>query len=583
MNGREAFRSRSFARDRRTWIATLVAALALWAGTTAWLNRRVALCDRRLAGPTDDGRFVVLAYDRIVAAPDGRNLDRVRLREELRAIAAAGWQAITLGELRDAYRGTARLPAKPLLLTFDEGYLGTYESVDPVLRELRWPAVMLLRTERQEARDVSFLFWDRLQRMTQSGLWEIASGDPAGEVPAAPAKEVPAQPPGVELIARRMGAAEVAAWGPRGADPLVALSCVAGGMSAGRNGAAIPWLGFVDDVVGANAPGGSPFRIARLRVDPRWTTPALIGRMGFAVADPAEVPAAAWVAGEGTTDAGGGVARLEGHPRAELWVPAARWVDDWSLELRVRVASGEFWIVQPAEVPGREWRVGGTLGGLYVEDRTQGRPPDVLGRAPFHGSAGLPHRVRVVKRGAGVAVAWDDRPLTPLPVALPERWRGKVGVIAYRAEGGASLTVDGIAFRALPYRVRAVSASPRAEEVAALTREAEAIAGLSPAWATLEGGAVRETPFDRDLFRILARRYAWDIVPAIAWKGGALSSPAASWIASLPERVSREGWDGLRIDRSGAPREAAAEWDAAFHQLDLELHREQKRLVVAAP
>src|SRR5580765_5820207 len=134
MTDPRSLKSRTFARDRRTWIVTLVLGAVVWAGTSAWLNRRVALAERRSADGTDDGRFVALAYDRVVPVPDGKNLDRATLRAQLRALEAAGWQPITLRDLRDAYRGTGRLPRKPLLLSFDEGYLATYESADPVLR-----------------------------------------------------------------------------------------------------------------------------------------------------------------------------------------------------------------------------------------------------------------------------------------------------------------------------------------------------------------------------------------------------------------------------------------------------------------
>ena len=117
--------SRTFARDRRMWIATFLLGTLVWLGTTAWLNRRVTLAERVPAPPDGDGRFVVLAYDRIVAAPDGKNLDRLRLRDQLRALAAAGWQPLTLWELRRAYRGSGRLPAKAVLVTFDEGLVAS--------------------------------------------------------------------------------------------------------------------------------------------------------------------------------------------------------------------------------------------------------------------------------------------------------------------------------------------------------------------------------------------------------------------------------------------------------------------------
>jgi hypothetical protein len=592
MSGRDVFRSRTFARDRRTWIATLLAAAALWIGTSAWLNRRVTLAGGRPADSGADHRFVVLAFDRVVPAPDDKNLDRLRLREALRALASAGWQAVTLEMLHDAYRTTAPLPAKPILVTFDEGYLGTYEAADPVLRELRWPAVMFLRTERQESRDASFLFWDRLQRMKQSGLWEIASGDPVAIPLEASADAVPSAPPGAAVIADRLEAPPVVAWAPRGIEPLVAFSCVRAGERAWHEGGPIPWLGFVDDPVGANDPAGNPFRIARLRVDPRWTTSELLRRLDLAVAPPhgsgsnAQVGKATvdWVPGEGAIHAEADAVRLEGRPRAEIWIPSARWADNWVLDLSLRPGDGEFWIFQPGGVPGREWRFGGVNGKLYVEDIAPGRPPEVLARAMSEGWNGGSHRLRVIKRGSGVSVTWDGRPLTPAPIALPERWRGKVGLLAYNGAGVATLVIDGLRFADYPYSVRAVSASPSAGDVAALTRDATAIAALSPAWVTIDGPFVRETPFDQDLFRILARRYAWDIVPTASVRRGSPSGPAAAaWLAGVASRLSREGYAGVRLDLSGASRDDATKWEAASRELDAELHRAGRRLVVAAP
>jgi hypothetical protein len=583
MSGREVFKSRTFARDRRTWIATLVAAAFLWAGTSAWLNRRVVLAGGRPAGPDVDGRFVVLAFDRIVSVPDGRNLDRLRLREELRALASAGWHAVTLGQLQEAYRGNAPLPSQPIVLTFDEGYLGNYEAADPVLRELRWPAVMFLRTERQESRDASFLFWDRLQRMKQSGLWEIASGDPAGPRPGLPAGGVPPDPPGAGLIADRLGKPTVVAWAPRGTEPLVAFSCVAAGDRAWHDGVPFPWLGFVDDPIGANDPTGNPFRIARLRVDPRWTTAELLRWLEIAVASPDPGGAASWVPGEGEIHAGANDVRLLGHPRAEIWIPSARWIDNWVLDVRLLPSSGEFWIVQPGGIPGREWRFGGVDGALYLEDVKPGEPPEVLARASFSGRRGDPHRVRVVKRGSGVFVTWDERPLTPVPIALPERWRGRVGLLAYGAVGAADLTVEGVRLSSQPYSMRTVSASPTAEEVAGLAREATAIAALSPEWATIDGRGVRETSLDRDLFRILARRYAWDIVPTVTITGAAPpGGPAADWLADLAARVSRDGYAGVRLDLGGAASDPSQRWSAVARELDLGMRRAGKRLVVVA-
>jgi hypothetical protein len=581
MNAREAFRSRTFARDRRMWMVTLCLVAIAWVGTDVWLNRHVRLANRRPAVSAADTRFVVLAYDRVVFRADGRSLDGVRLREQLRAIAAAGWQPVTLAEVQNALRGLAPLPARPLLLTFDEGYLGTYEFADPVLRELHWPAVMFLRTDRQESRDVSFLFWDRLRRMRQSGLWEIASGDPPeAATPAAPAA-FPSEPPGVGLIAERLGVRAIAAWAPRGLDPLTTLGHPDGGPAcAGRDCA--PWLGFADDGIGANDAGTSPFRIARLRVHSTWSTPELLSRLELAVGDPASSRTQAIVEGRGAPEDAGGEMRLEGSPRAEAWFPAARWADDWALELSLRVDRGEFWIVQPSGAPGHEWRFGGSGPRLYVQTRSPGRPPDVLASA-FAGVRGPAfHKVRVVKRGGGLVVLWDGRALFSSPVAIPLRSRGKVGLVAYRADGPAELMARGASLAPIPYRFLAAPTSPGAAQIAGWVREVESIAALCPAWARVEGDAVRETPVDTDLFRILSRRYAWDVIPEIDVHGGTPPGDAtARWLEELPGRVAEEGWAGVRLDLRGVSGAASPAWTDAARALNAALRRDGKRLVTS--
>jgi hypothetical protein len=581
MTRRNAFESRTFVRDRRTWIATLIAGAALWVGTSAWLGRHVGIAERRAAGPEEDGRLVALAFDRVVGAPDGIHLDRIALRNALRALSHAGWQAVTLGEVRAAYLDGARLPAKPFLLTFDEGYLSTYEAADPVLRELHWPAVMFLRTERQDRRDVSFLFWDRLERMIESGLWTVGSGDPPEAASRSEAPTIPAEPPGMRRIASRLGSPEVAAWAPRGVDPIVAL----GIQGAPRDGAR--WLGFADDAAGAGPPDGSPFRIPRLRVAPTWTAAELLARMDRAVAAPPPAPPSGppaplgdrWISGEGIVKTDGASLRLSGQPRAELWIPAARWVDDWRLTARVVPGEGEFWLVQPEETAAREWRVGGADQNLYVEARTPGQPPEVLARKTGIAAPGRSHTLDVIKRGRGVRVIWDGRPISTGPIALPGRWRSKIGWVAYARTRAAGLTVSDLRFSAYPYSLRATSASPDAAEIQRLSRDADAIAAISPPWASVERASVREQPFDRDLLRILSRKFAWDVMPSVVARGKAPDNPRV-WASNLARRAAEERFDGLSLHLESIAIDAGEAWSNAAWAVDQTLRRSGMRLLV---
>src|SRR5579885_455044 len=57
---------------------------------------------------------------------------------QMRAVAAAGFHAVTLDEVRRAWLGRAGLPPHPIVLSFDNGYRTQYTVALPVLRRLHW-------------------------------------------------------------------------------------------------------------------------------------------------------------------------------------------------------------------------------------------------------------------------------------------------------------------------------------------------------------------------------------------------------------------------------------------------------------
>ena len=63
-------------------------------------------------------------------------------RKQIQALSDAGYNAISLDQLRDyVYNGTP-LPAKPIVLTFDDGYLSNYADAFPVLKEYNMKATI---------------------------------------------------------------------------------------------------------------------------------------------------------------------------------------------------------------------------------------------------------------------------------------------------------------------------------------------------------------------------------------------------------------------------------------------------------
>jgi peptidoglycan/xylan/chitin deacetylase (PgdA/CDA1 family) len=83
-----------------------------------------------------------------------------------------GFRAITLARLVAAWRGRAQLPARPIVLTFDDGYASVYRNAFPLLRRLRWPAVVNLEIAALHSPD---RLRPRQVRTLVAVGWEIAS------------------------------------------------------------------------------------------------------------------------------------------------------------------------------------------------------------------------------------------------------------------------------------------------------------------------------------------------------------------------------------------------------------------------
>lgn len=136
-------------------------------------------------------RFVAIAFHDVVDRREDRSDDAVTtqsLISFLDFLVADGWTAVSLEQVAAANAGGPPLPAKSVLLTFDDGYRSMYERVYPLLLAYRMPAVAAVVTSwmdvppggtvdyggRPLARE-AFMTWDEVRRMQASGLVEIAS------------------------------------------------------------------------------------------------------------------------------------------------------------------------------------------------------------------------------------------------------------------------------------------------------------------------------------------------------------------------------------------------------------------------
>lgn len=105
------------------------------------------------------------------------------LKYDIKRILEEGYTPIFASELLEFCRGGAPLPEKPILLTFDDGYMSDYVYVLPLLREYNIKANFaivggladLYSSGIDRHVDYAQCTWDEIREMHESGLTEFLS------------------------------------------------------------------------------------------------------------------------------------------------------------------------------------------------------------------------------------------------------------------------------------------------------------------------------------------------------------------------------------------------------------------------
>lgn len=112
------------------------------------------------------------------------NISAGRLEEHLSALTQAGYTAVTLDQLEGYVRRGEPLPEKPVVLTFDDGYLSNYELAYPLLKAYHTPAVIFAvganMGQTEHYKDTQFPITPRFSlnqaaEMEESGLVSVQS------------------------------------------------------------------------------------------------------------------------------------------------------------------------------------------------------------------------------------------------------------------------------------------------------------------------------------------------------------------------------------------------------------------------
>lgn len=115
----------------------------------------------------------ILMYHGIVPDIDQENTKLSLFIEQMELLKKSGYQTITLAQYDLFRQGKFTLPAKPIIITFDDGRKDSYYPTDDVLRKLGFKATIFIATTKANEKDKFYLGWDELKHLRDSGRWEI--------------------------------------------------------------------------------------------------------------------------------------------------------------------------------------------------------------------------------------------------------------------------------------------------------------------------------------------------------------------------------------------------------------------------
>jgi hypothetical protein len=133
------------------------------------------------------GAVPVLCYhgihDNPRPASDPYAISPAEFGRQMAMLAADGFHTVSIAQYaRFAAGDTAGLPDRPLLVTFDDGRIDSFQRADPVLARYGMRATMFVIAANAAVPKAGYLGWPKLAAMAAGGRWDVQEHAYAGHV-----------------------------------------------------------------------------------------------------------------------------------------------------------------------------------------------------------------------------------------------------------------------------------------------------------------------------------------------------------------------------------------------------------------
>ncbi|WP_371368824.1 Poly-beta-1,6-N-acetyl-D-glucosamine N-deacetylase [Sporomusa rhizae] len=111
----------------------------------------------------------ILNYHKIDTFYHALSIPPQEFEEQIAYLSLNGYTTITPDDLMAYFNHDKELPEKPILITFDDGYLDNYTNAYPILKKYGFTATIFIVTD-LVGHDERFMTWDQIRQMQQDGF-----------------------------------------------------------------------------------------------------------------------------------------------------------------------------------------------------------------------------------------------------------------------------------------------------------------------------------------------------------------------------------------------------------------------------